>query len=60
MSVKLIAALVLIGVLILIVIFNNGTVSINLLFATLTMHKTILIFSTFVGGLVTGVLLKGK
>lgn len=59
MSGKLIAALLLIGVLILIVIVNSsGAVSINLLFAELRVAKTILIFGTFVGGLVTGVLLK--
>ncbi len=59
MSGKLIAALVLIGLLILIVIVNSGSVSINLLFAHLTVAKAILIFGTFVGGLITGLLLKG-
>lgn len=59
MSGKLIAALLLIGLLILIVIVNaSGVVSINLLFAELRVAKTILIFGTFVVGLVTGVLLK--
>lgn len=58
MSGKLIAALLLIGVLILIVIFNSGPVSLNLLFAELRVAKPILIFGTFVGGLITGALLK--
>jgi uncharacterized integral membrane protein len=59
MSGKLIAALLLIGFLILIVIVNSGSVTINLLFGDLHIGKTILIFATFVAGLVTGVLLKG-
>lgn len=58
MSGKLIAALLLIGVLILIVIVNSGAVSINLIFAELRVAKTMLIFGAFAGGLVTGVLLK--
>lgn len=58
MSGKLIAALLLIGVLVLIVIANSGIVSVNLLFAELRVAKPILIFCAFVGGIVTGALLK--
>ena len=58
MSGKLIVALLLIGLLSLIVIVNSGAVTINLLFGDLRVAKTMLLFITFVVGLITGVLLK--
>jgi uncharacterized integral membrane protein len=61
MSFKLVAALVIIGLLVLILIFNSGTVTINLLHLTeVRTPKALLMFITFSTGLLTGILIKGK
>ena len=60
MSMRLILALALIGVLILFVIFNPGHLTISFGFADLQAYKALVLFGVFVLGLVTGVLLRGK
>jgi uncharacterized integral membrane protein len=60
MSIRLILALALIGLLILFVIFNPGHLTVSFGFTELRAYKAIVLFGVFVTGLVTGALLKGK
>jgi uncharacterized integral membrane protein len=60
MSVKIISGLLLIGLFVVLIVYNAGHVSISLVITQLTMPKPIFMLGTFASGLITGMLFCGK
>lgn len=58
MTKKLLFALILIGLTVLVLVFNSGSVSVNLLLTQVSGHKSLVFFVFTAVGVVIGVLLK--
>lgn len=58
MTKKLLLALILIGLTVLVLVFNNESVSVNLLVSEIKGHKALVFFAFTAVGVVIGVLLK--
>jgi uncharacterized integral membrane protein len=58
MTKKLLTALILIGLTVLVLVFNSGSVSVNLLVSQVSGHKALVFFAFTAVGVVIGVLLK--